>query len=141
MAIDFVKVFDKFNSLNILIIGDVMIDAYWWGGVNRISPEAPVPVCAVNDKESRLGGAANVALNIAAMGANPILCSVVGEDYQGHQLCELMEKQNMDTKGIVFSALEFSTFLDVETVNHSSESSFSFLEGLIMNKLFTSSIF
>lgn len=104
MAIDFVKVFDKFNSLNILIIGDVMIDAYWWGGVNRISPEAPVPVCAVNDKESRLGGAANVALNIAAMGANPILCSVVGEDYQGHQLCELMEKQNMDTKGIVFSS-------------------------------------
>ena len=104
MAIDFVKVFDKFNSLNILIIGDVMIDAYWWGGVNRISPEAPVPVCAVNDKESRLGGAANVALNIAAMGANPILCSVVGEDYQGNQLCELMEKQNMDTKGIVFSS-------------------------------------
>lgn len=104
MAIDFVKVFDKFNSLNILIIGDVMIDAYWWGGVNRISPEAPVPICAVNDKESRLGGAANVALNIAAMGANPILCSVVGEDYQGHQLCELMEKQNMDTKGIVFSS-------------------------------------
>jgi rfaE bifunctional protein kinase chain/domain len=104
MAIDFVKVFDKFNSLNILIIGDVMIDAYWWGGVNRISPEAPVPVCAVNDKESRLGGAANVALNIAAMGANPILCSVVGEDYQGHQLCELMKKQNMDTNGIVFSS-------------------------------------
>jgi rfaE bifunctional protein kinase chain/domain len=81
-----------------------MIDAYWWGGVNRISPEAPVPVCAVNDKESRLGGAANVALNIAAMGANPILCSVVGEDYQGHQLCELMKKQNMDTNGIVFSS-------------------------------------
>ena len=104
MAIDFVKVFDKFNSLNILIIGDVMIDAYWWGGVNRISPEAPVPVCAVNDKVSRLGGAANVALNIAAMGANPILCSVVGEDYQGHQLCELMKKQNMDTNGIVFSS-------------------------------------
>jgi rfaE bifunctional protein kinase chain/domain len=104
MAIDFVKVFDKFNSLNILIIGDVMIDAYWWGGVNRISPEAPVPVCAVNDKESRLGGAANVALNIAAMGANPILCSVVGDDYQGHQLCELMKKQNMDTNGIVFSS-------------------------------------
>lgn len=109
MAIDFVKVFDKFNSLNILIIGDVMIDAYWWGGVNRISPEAPVPVCAVNDKESRLGGAANVALNIAAMGANPILCSVVGEDYQGHQLCELMKKQNMDTNGIVFSSNRLTT--------------------------------
>ena len=109
MAIDFVKVFDKFNSLNILIIGDVMIDAYWWGGVNRISPEAPVPVCAVNDKESRLGGAANVALNIAAMGANPILCSVVGDDYQGHQLCELMKKQNMDTNGIVFSSNRLTT--------------------------------
>lgn len=104
MAIDFVKLFDRFNSLNILIIGDVMIDAYWWGNVNRISPEAPVPVCAVSEKENRLGGAANVALNIAAMGANPILCSVVGQDYQGQLLCDLMKQQNMDTRGIVFSS-------------------------------------
>jgi rfaE bifunctional protein kinase chain/domain len=106
---DFVKIFDRFKSLNVLIIGDVMIDAYWWGGVNRISPEAPVPVCAVHKKENRLGGAANVALNISAMGANPILCSVVGNDIQGHELCRLMQAQNMDTDGIVFSDLRPTT--------------------------------
>lgn len=104
MAIDFVKLFDRFNSLSILIIGDVMIDAYWWGGVNRISPEAPVAVVAVNEKENRLGGAANVALNIVAMGAKPVLCSVVGDDFQGRELCRLMQEQNMDTKGIVYSS-------------------------------------
>ncbi|MBR5254011.1 MAG: hypothetical protein IKV46_03100 [Bacteroidales bacterium] len=104
MMTDFVKIFDRFNELNILIIGDVMIDAYWWGAVNRISPEAPVPVCTVSKKENRLGGAANVALNIAAMGANPVLCSIVGDDTQGHELCRLMQEQNMDTEGIVFSS-------------------------------------
>lgn len=109
MTMDFVKIFDRFKSLNVLIIGDVMIDAYWWGGVNRISPEAPVPVCAVHKKENRLGGAANVALNISAMGANPILCSVVGNDIQGHELCRLMQTQDMDTDGIVFSDLRPTT--------------------------------
>lgn len=109
MAIDFVKLFDRFNSLSILIIGDVMIDAYWWGGVNRISPEAPVAVVAVNEKENRLGGAANVALNIAAMGAKPVLCSVVGDDFQGRELCRLMQEQNMDTKGIVYSSKKPTT--------------------------------
>lgn len=103
MMVDFVKIFDKFNSLNVLIIGDVMIDAYWWGKVNRISPEAPVPVCAVSKKENRLGGAANVALNIVAMGANPILCSIVGDDLPGRELCKLMREQNMDVRGIVTS--------------------------------------
>lgn len=106
---DFVKIFDRFNSLNILIIGDVMIDAYWWGSVNRISPEAPVPVCVVNNKENRLGGAANVALNIAAMGANPILCSIVGDDFHGRELCRLIEAQKMETEGIVFSSLRPTT--------------------------------
>lgn len=81
-----------------------MIDAYWWGNVNRISPEAPVPVCAVSKKENRLGGAANVALNIAAMGANPILCSIVGNDMPGRELCNLMKEQNMDIRGIVSSS-------------------------------------
>lgn len=81
-----------------------MIDAYWWGNVNRISPEAPVPVCAVYKKENRLGGAANVALNIAAMGANPILCSIVGDDAYGRELCKLMKEQDMDIRGIVSSS-------------------------------------
>ena len=58
------SLFEQFNGLTVLIIGDVMIDSYYWGKVDRISPEAPVPIVAVEKKESRLGGAANVALNI-----------------------------------------------------------------------------
>ncbi len=83
---EFIKeTFKSFNDLNVLIIGDVMVDSYMWGKVNRISPEAPVPIVAIQSKEQRLGGAANVALNIQAMGANPILCSVIGVDYDGHK--------------------------------------------------------
>ena len=73
-------IFEKFNSLNVLIIGDVMIDSYIWGKVDRISPEAPVPVVRVTKKENRLGGAANVALNIQALGASPYICAVIGDD-------------------------------------------------------------
>ena len=77
------SLFQSFNKLKILVIGDVMVDSYLFGKVNRISPEAPVPVVAVTKKENRLGGAANVALNIKAMGATPIICSVVGNDFYG----------------------------------------------------------
>ena len=65
---EFIKeTFKSFDELNVLIIGDVMIDSYMWGKVNRISPEAPVPIVTIESKERRLGGAANVALNIQAM--------------------------------------------------------------------------
>lgn len=73
-------IFDKFTNETIMIVGDVMIDSYMWGNVTRISPEAPVPVVSVTKREKRLGGAANVALNIEAMGATPIICSVLGND-------------------------------------------------------------
>jgi len=72
-------IINKFEGLRVLVIGDVMIDAYMIGQVERISPEAPVPVLAVQRKEYRLGGAANVALNLVALGAKPILCSVIGD--------------------------------------------------------------
>lgn len=100
---DYKKIFNKFNGLNILIIGDVMIDSYMWGKVDRISPEAPVPVATITNTEDRLGGAANVALNIRAMGANPILCSVVGNDSKAKTLISLMKKLNMEKDGICFS--------------------------------------
>lgn len=95
--------FNKFEKLNILIIGDVMIDSYMWGKVERISPEAPVPIATITNVEDRLGGAANVALNIMALGANPILCSVIGEDSKSDIFVSLMEKINITTKGICFS--------------------------------------
>jgi rfaE bifunctional protein kinase chain/domain len=95
--------FEKFNDLTVLIIGDVMIDAYYWGKVDRISPEAPVPIVAVEKKESRLGGAANVALNIKAMGATPILCSVIGADEDGKELLELTRENGQTTEGLISS--------------------------------------
>lgn len=95
------KLFDSFNKMNVLIIGDVMIDAYLWGKVERISPEAPVPIVSVTKKENRMGGAANVALNIKAMGASPILCSVIGDDDAGKEFLELMKNENISTGGII----------------------------------------
>lgn len=97
------KLFDDFNRLKVLIIGDVMLDSYLWGKVERISPESPVPIVSVNKKEVRLGGAANVAMNVAALGATPILCSVIGNDDSAEKLCRLMEQCNMSTKGLLKS--------------------------------------
>mgnify|MGYP000420312232 CR=1 FL=1 len=93
----------KFNGLKVLVVGDVMIDAYYFGKVERISPEAPVPVVAVDKKEKRLGGAANVAMNLVALGAKPIVCTVVGNDKDGEDLIELFHQYGVGTSGIVKS--------------------------------------
>ncbi|NJN24778.1 MAG: D-glycero-beta-D-manno-heptose-7-phosphate kinase [Cyclobacteriaceae bacterium] len=77
-----------------------MIDSYLWGKVERISPEAPVPIISITNKEIRLGGAANVAKNIAALGAKPLLCSVIGDDQDGRALLDIMDSRAMDTRGI-----------------------------------------
>lgn len=98
------SIFDNFNKLNILIIGDVMIDSYQWGKVERISPEAPVPICSVQKIEHRLGGAGNVALNISAMGATPILCTVIGRDSNEEILLSLLTEHDMTTEGMVVSS-------------------------------------
>jgi D-glycero-beta-D-manno-heptose-7-phosphate kinase len=97
------KIFESFNGKHILVIGDVMIDTYLQGKVNRISPEAPVPIVTIEKKERRLGGAANVALNLQALGATPILCSVIGVDYDGEQFLDLMKKQKLNPKLILKS--------------------------------------
>ena len=78
-----------------------MIDAYLWGKVDRISPEAPVPIVSVHKKESRLGGAANVALNIKALNAQPIICAIVGDDTEGEEFMKLLAKENISNVGIV----------------------------------------
>jgi rfaE bifunctional protein kinase chain/domain len=107
--INFDKLFKSFNSQKVLIIGDVMIDAYLWGKVDRISPEAPVPVVVVNRRESRLGGAANVALNIQSLGAKPILCSVVGDDNKGQEFINLLKDNNISDIGIIKSSKRITT--------------------------------
>ncbi|HRH02602.1 MAG TPA: bifunctional ADP-heptose synthase [Bacteroidia bacterium] len=95
------QLFASFNKLNVLIVGDVMLDSYVWGTVNRISPEAPVPIVAAQKRENRLGGAANVALNIKAMGAKPILCSVIGNDSNGKLFTQLIKKEQLSSEGII----------------------------------------
>lgn len=116
----FNKLFKEFDKLNVLIIGDVMIDAYLWGTVERISPEAPVPIVAVKEREERLGGAANVALNVKSMGANPILCSVIGNDERGKTFINIMRSLEMDTVGIVKSRKRITTtkFRVIGNKNH-----------------------
>ena len=103
------KLFEDFNKLNIMIIGDVMIDAYLWGKVDRISPEAPIPIVALKQREYRMGGAANVAMNVNALGATPILCSAIGADEKGDLFIELMQNAGMTDAGIVRSKKRITT--------------------------------
>ncbi len=100
---DIEQLFAGFSGKRVMIIGDVMVDAYLWGNVERISPEAPVPVVVVNRRSSRLGGAANVALNVKALGAEAVLFSVVGNDQKGDELIDLMKAEGLDNKGIIKS--------------------------------------
>lgn len=103
------EAFNAFNDLRILVIGDAMIDAYLWGDVERISPEAPVPVISKTEKENRLGGAANVAINIKSLGAKPILASVIGSDDRAETFKDLMDSQNLTKQGIFESNTRITT--------------------------------
>ncbi|MBY0424184.1 MAG: D-glycero-beta-D-manno-heptose-7-phosphate kinase, partial [Cytophagales bacterium] len=105
----FSEIFKAFNGLKVLIVGDVMIDSYQWGKVDRISPEAPVPIVHVQQREMRLGGASNVALNIQAMGAIPILCSVIGEDLDGDNFLKLLENNQLPSEGILRKSSRVTT--------------------------------
>jgi len=97
------QLFENFKNQKVLVIGDVMIDAYLWGKVERISPEAPVPVITVTEREDRLGGAANVALNVAALGARPIVCAIAGKDAKGKSMADLLSRRGLSSDGIVYS--------------------------------------
>ena len=102
-ATDVNALFDAFSGLNILVVGDVMIDRYILGQVKRISPEAPVPVVEWQSQEDRLGGAANVAMNIQAMGAQVLLCTLIGADEAGDALLDLMPHVHLSVKNILRS--------------------------------------
>ena len=95
--------FDKFRNLRVLVVGDVMVDSYIWGRVERLSPEAPVPIVDVLDRSNRLGGAAKVAINIKSLGAEPILCSVIGKDSPSRTFVRLMKESGLDQDGILQS--------------------------------------
>jgi rfaE bifunctional protein kinase chain/domain len=103
------KLFEEFNKLTIMIIGDVMVDSYLWGKVERISGEAPIPIVALRKRENRMGGAANVAMNIKSMGAKPVLCSVIGEDDKGTIFLDLLKKEKIATHGIIRTPRRITT--------------------------------
>lgn len=94
------QIFEQFSQMRVIVIGDAMLDTYLWGKVERLSPEAPVPIVSVTKRENRLGGAANVSRNIQALGATPILFSVVGDDDNGKEFKNLLLKRELSDKGI-----------------------------------------
>ena len=97
------SLFDRFSKKRIVVLGDVMLDTYLRGGVHRVSPEAPVPIVSLYKEEDRLGGAANVALNVVSLGAEAIMCSVIGSDQQGDRLVGLLDESGISQQGIVRS--------------------------------------
>ncbi len=99
----FDQLFQQFNQLKAGVIGDVMLDTYMWGHVERISPEAPVPIVALDKTEYRVGGASNVALNIASLGASVSILSVIGNDDDGAQLKQLLAQQQIKTDFLLSS--------------------------------------
>ncbi|WP_138479624.1 bifunctional heptose 7-phosphate kinase/heptose 1-phosphate adenyltransferase [Dyadobacter bucti] len=103
------QVFEAFNSLRVLVIGDVMLDSYVWGKVERISPEAPVPVVTVQTREYRLGGAGNVLLNVQSLGAEAIICSVIGTDNPGDLLENSLKEKGMNCEGLIRSENRVTT--------------------------------
>jgi rfaE bifunctional protein kinase chain/domain len=100
---DFDQLFQSFREIKVGVIGDVMLDTYWWGHVDRISPEAPVPVVSLDKRELRIGGAGNVALNLVALGAKVNIFSVIGEDEDGKVLDQMLTDSGIDTSFIIFS--------------------------------------
>jgi rfaE bifunctional protein kinase chain/domain len=106
---DFKKLFASFAKLKVGVIGDVMLDTYMWGGVERISPEAPVPVVSLQKKDYRIGGAGNVALNAQSLGAETFVLSVIGKDEDGDKLAQMFNANNIHTDYIVKSAERITT--------------------------------
>lgn len=106
---DFDSLFDEFKKVKIGVIGDVMLDTYWWGKVDRVSPEAPVPVVSVTKREMRIGGAGNVALNLISLGAKVNTLSVIGDDEEGQQLEELFRQQQINTDYLLKSGQRTTT--------------------------------
>ena len=112
-----IKFFDDIRGVNVIIVGDVMLDSYIIGKIERKSPEAPVPIVNVSNKENRIGGAANVALNIKALGGIPHLCSCIGDDDAGNNFMSLMQKNGLSSEGIISSNKRKTTVKERIIVN------------------------
>jgi rfaE bifunctional protein kinase chain/domain len=114
------ELIENLSNTKILIIGDVMLDRYWWGDVTRISPEAPVPVVRLQKDTYVPGGAANVAMNTAGLGAKTILVGLVGNDPECRQLCESLEENGISAEHLVRSS-ERPTNVKTRVVAHNQQ--------------------
>lgn len=107
--VEFDKLFANFSNIKVGVIGDVMLDTYWWGHVDRISPEAPVPIVALDKKEHRIGGAGNVALNLVSLGAQATALSVIGDDDDGVLLQKLFRESGIGENYLIKSKTRITT--------------------------------
>lgn len=103
------EILDRFSRVKIMVIGDAMIDSYLRGNVDRISPESPVPVVDVKESDHHLGGAANVAANLKALGIKPILCTVIGSDHEGRIFKELLEEHGLASSYVIEDPLRLTS--------------------------------
>ena len=95
------NIFTKVKKLKVIVVGDAMLDSYKIGNINRQSPEANVPIVDVVEKSTKLGGAANVILNLKQLGVIPILCTVLGDDESGREILKKLEKSGLETSGVL----------------------------------------
>ena len=107
MKIKFKKFLDSDHRPRILVIGDLILDEYIWGSVNRISPEAPVPILETKSENLTLGGAANVANNLVALGCEVHLVGAIGQDEKGDKLLTLIEEKNISSKAFFILSIHF----------------------------------
>lgn len=108
------------SSINVLVVGDVMLDRYWWGNVTRISPEAPVPVVNLEKISSTAGGAANVAANVAGLGANAFLIGIVGKDTEADLFFDTLKEKNVSDKFLIKSK-ERQTTVKTRIIAHNQQ--------------------
>ncbi|HEY4282090.1 MAG TPA: PfkB family carbohydrate kinase [Chthoniobacterales bacterium] len=106
---DLSRLLDNFHRCHIAVIGDLMLDEYLWGHIERISPEAPVPILNVIRRSSTLGGAGNVVENLRSLGVAVTVLGVLGRDETGHQVCELLRSHGVDTNGVILDPSRKST--------------------------------
>ena len=96
----YLDIISGFKGKNIIIVGDIMLDVYYWGDVHRISQEAPVPIVHIDKENVRTGGAGNVSTNLFGLNANPLLIGVLGDDKNGNTLLEQLKDKSISTEGI-----------------------------------------
>ena len=112
------NIFTSIKNKNVIVVGDTMLDSYVFGEIKRQSPEAPVPIVNVTKQKNKLGGAANVILNLKSLGLNPILCSVIGNDESGKEIIKLLKKNNLETDGILIDNKRRTTIKKRVIVKH-----------------------